>query len=125
MKLRLRSNTLRLRLNQHEVGRLAQGLTVEEVTPFPGAQQLKYSVALGTELGARFESGHIRVTIPQTAAATWFGSDQVGIEGTVEDGHGASLRVLVEKDFACLKPRPEEEDENAFPHPEAGAATCN
>ena len=36
-------------------------------------------------------------------------------------GGDEPLRILVEKDFACLVEREGEDDSDAFPHPDGGA----
>ena len=42
MKLRIRGNTLRLRLSRSEVDLVGQGKEVEESTSFPGGGKLQY-----------------------------------------------------------------------------------
>ena len=42
MKLRIRGNTLRLRLSRSEVDSVGQGKEVEESTSFPGGGKLQY-----------------------------------------------------------------------------------
>src|SRR5947209_4484777 len=106
MKLRIRGNSLRLRLGRSEVSRLAEGGVVMEVTEFGPGQRLEY--ALGTspdvsEPRASFRPGRIEVLLPPTAAREWAAGDEVGIcaeqniEGT---GPDRVLRLLIEKDFS-------------------------
>ena len=114
MKLRIRDNSLRLRLTRSEVDAFATSGRVEARTPF-GAKALVYAIAhepSADRVSARFANDEILVLVPTKTARAWASSEDVGIEAT--DG---ALRVLVEKDFACLKPREGEDDEDAFPHP--------
>ena len=120
MKLRLRGNSLRLRLTQREVNDLVAVGSVEEKTAFGPGASLSYAIALGEvpTVGASFDAGAIRVTVPFAEARAWATSDRVGIEAEQATATaGEPLRLLIEKDFACLKPRTGEDDRDAFPNP--------
>lgn len=122
MKLRIRDDSVRLRLTRGEVASLVEGGRVDaEVRfgPAPG-ERLSYSIVLGgTSLVARFSDGRIEVSVPEASARSWASSDVVGFEHVQEVGGGRTLRILVEKDFACLTTRPHEDDADAFPNPKA------
>lgn len=127
MKLRIRGNTLRFRLTQGEVDALAASGRVEDGTTFGPGAKLVYALALRAGIPApvaRLEGARIEVGLPEEAARAWASSDQVGIEAEQAIEGGGTLRLLVEKDFACLKPRTGEDDEDAFPHPEARGPGC-
>jgi hypothetical protein len=113
MKLRFHSNSLRLRLSQSDVARLAGGGSVEEIVTFAPGNALVYSLesGVGDEIAASFENGRIRVTLPAAAARRWIASDEAGMEGS-----SGPLHVLVEKDFQCIH-RESEEDADSFPNP--------
>lgn len=113
MKLRIRGNSLRLRLSQSEVTQLAQRGRVEDAIAF-GPSKLTYVLATSDvdRIGAVYEDHRIVVTLPKSRAAKWTSSDEVGIES---DG---DVKVLVEKDWSCLEPREGEDDTDAYPHPE-------
>lgn len=113
MKLRLRGATVRLRVTRSEVERLAAGEVVVEEVPFAGAA-LRYALGVAdvAEIDARFERGRVDVRLPRARAARWLDSDEVGLSATQ-----GTLGILIEKDFACLKPRAGEDDGDAFPHP--------
>jgi hypothetical protein len=119
MKLRLRGNSLRLRLTQREVNDLVAVGSVEEKTAFGPQALLAYAIAVGEgpSVSASFEAGAIRVTVPLAEARSWATSDRVGIEAEQATAGGEPLRLLIEKDFACLKPRTGEDDRDAFPNP--------
>jgi len=119
MKLRIRGNSLRLRLSQSEVTALVEDGKVEDAISF-GGPRLVYALHLANdlkEIGATFVESRILVAVPGDRGRRWAESDDVGIEH--DDG---TLRILVEKDFACLRPREGEGDEDAFPHPKAERA---
>jgi hypothetical protein len=113
MKLRIRGNSLRLRLSRGEVTQLAENGRVEDAISF-GPSKLTYVLETSAEgrVGATYEDHRIVVTLPKDRAASWTSSDEVGIES---DGE---VKILVEKDWSCLKPRSGEDDSDAFPHPE-------
>lgn len=122
MKLRTRANTIRLRLTQGEVARIAEGQSVEEHL-YVGPTEAD---ALGTELrpspsiegiGARFEGRTLVVELPRGLATAWARGDEVGLRAEVPAPGGRTLGILIEKDFACLTRRAAEEDEDAFPNP--------
>ncbi len=126
MKLRTRGNSIRLRLTQGEVSALVEKGRVEEHLAFGGGARLSYALVAdeaATAIAARYAEGAITVTVPLGKARTWASSDDVGFEAEQATG-GEVLRILVEKDWQCLKPRDGEEDKDAFPHPGSGGSTC-
>ena len=123
MKLRIRGNTLRLRLTRSEVEAIGAGKTVVELTEFPDGTTLSYRLVPGAELSARQSmTGHvfdIAVEIPHTAASVWAASDDevsFNSEGAVQVDQ---LAILIEKDFTCITPREGEEEIDTYPNPNA------
>lgn len=86
-------------------------------------ERLIYAVApvAGESVRASFASNEVCVTIPCVIARQWAEGAAVSIEGKQPVGEGATLTILVEKDFSCLKPRDGEDDSDAFPNPSANA----
>jgi hypothetical protein len=68
---------------------------------------------------AKVTASSIVVRVPTRDAARWASTDEVGIEGYQPAGGPASLRILIEKDFACLDGT-DERNADTFPHPLAG-----
>ncbi|CAN5904930.1 hypothetical protein BH11MYX4_BH11MYX4_67680 [soil metagenome] len=123
MKLRIRGNTLRLRLSRTEVDELAaRGEVHDGITFGPAAgERLGYSLVTSddaTAASAHLSSKGITVTLRRALALDWASSDAVGLDAQQAIGTGEALKILVEKDFACLKPREGEDDADAFPNPE-------
>ena len=129
MKLRIRANTLRLRLVRAEVDALlANGETREAMPALGGA--LDYVFALGAgdaptaELKTSAAGAELRVTWPRAEAIAWAQDPRaVGMRATVAlpagaDGKAGELSLLVEKDFPCLVVREGEDDSDAFARPE-------
>jgi hypothetical protein len=63
------------------------------------------------------EGSRIELALPADTVRRWAESETVAIEGEQPAADGRRLRILVEKDFACLKERPGEDDADAFPNP--------
>jgi ribosomal protein S6E (S10) len=122
MKLRVKHNSIRLRLTQTEVAQFAASGRVEEAIEFGNDPQQKFIYAIeksvdGGEISAAFADRQITVFVPFKVAASWADSDDTGIEAEQNFGDGKRLRILIEKDFACLKPRRGEDERDAFPNP--------
>jgi hypothetical protein len=121
MKLRIRGNTLRLRLSQSEVDQIGRGQSVVETTTFPDGGQLQYLIRTSEFQTNVVKSGGvlntlIEVIVEKTVAERWVGSEEVGLYGATPLLVG-SLELLVEKDFACINPRDGVEDKDSFPNP--------
>ncbi|HLT35145.1 MAG TPA: hypothetical protein VK034_02645 [Enhygromyxa sp.] len=125
MKLRIRGDSLRLRLTRGEVQQLRETGSVVETIHF-GTGELHYELR-GADVDApvaRFDGSRIEVSLPRDQANAWADGEQVGIAAEQALEHG-SLTLLIEKDFRCLAPREGEDDGDAFPHPGADSgATC-
>jgi len=120
VKLRIRQNTLRLRLTRSEVDRLAEVGRVEEATIFSPTKRLRYALATdakASDLGATFADDLVQVNVPLALAREWAASERVSLQGDAKVEGGEPLRLLVEKDFECLKERVGEDDSDAYPHP--------
>jgi len=122
MKLRVRGNTLRLRLSRGEVNELAARGEVRDGVAFGAepSERLGYAIVASdgaAVTSARLAGGSIEVIVPRSLAREWAASETVGFEAEQAIGEGLSLQILVEKDFACLTPRKGEDDADAFPNP--------
>jgi len=123
MKLRIRGNSIRLRLSQGEVFSLVAEGVVRESVHFSAApvDRLTYSVQLSTSMStpsASRHNGDLVVMLPRALAVQWANSGQTGITHVQSLGNRGDLRIVVEKDFRCLQPRPEEDEADNFPHPD-------
>jgi hypothetical protein len=120
MKLRIRGNSLRFRLNQTEITSLATGNEVKETTDFGNGETFVYSISTSKieQTIASFQNGKIQISVPIDSAKNLAESDEVGISANQN-----SLKILIEKDFACLQPRGEE-DKDTFPHPKENDLKC-
>jgi len=126
MKLRIKGDSLRLRLTQGEVTQLDTGGVVEEKVRFPGSSALTYRLrrdAVATSMNASFAEGAVEVRVPEKAVRAWANSNDEGISGSQPIAAGEELRISVEKDFKCLAPREHEDESDNFENPTVGK-TC-
>jgi len=125
MKLRIRGDSIRLRLKRGEVAELAAGKSVAEETHFPDSVlTYRLDVSEGNNIEASFASGNLVVSLPSSRVLGWVTNDEVSLTDTQSLANGATLTVLIEKDFACLDPghgRDEEDDADSYPHPSAAS----
>jgi hypothetical protein len=115
----MKGDSLRLRLTRAEVRQLAQTGRVEEHVHFGAHGVLVYRLQRApgaATLGATFDTGVIEIQVPEARAREWCDSELVTLEG-VQNEAAAELRIIVEKDFACLAPRRDEDESDNFPHP--------
>jgi len=127
VKLRIRDNTVRLRLTRGEVDCLRTQGIVASATGFPGGREFQYRVESSPAIvnpAAFFSDNTISVRLPETAVLAWATSDQVSLPGEQVLDDGTKLDILVEKDFACLAPREGEDESDMYPHPNAGTESC-
>ena len=122
MKLRIRGNSIRLRLTQSEVRRLADDGKVEEWTDF-GGRRFGYGVRTDdvTAPVASFDGAGVLVRLPRNIVRPWADGEDVGIEASQPAGEGAMLKILVEKDFVCIDGPADENQDDAFPNPRGAA----
>jgi hypothetical protein len=119
MKLRIKGNSLRLRVSQSELARLMTVGRIEETIQFAPESHARLTYALTVrdvkeDMGLEYLDQTVTVVLSSAAARLWAESEDVGIYA---DG---MVSLLVEKDFACLDGN-HPEDADAFPNPQAGA----
>lgn len=121
MKLRIKGNSLRLRVSRSELATLIKSGAIEDTIHFGMAPDAKLTYALrhasaASAIQVEYLPQQVVVVLSTEVTERWAASDQVGIYGSAETRAGA-LEIVVEKDFACLDGNPLDED--AFPNPNA------
>ena len=122
MKLRIKGNSIRLRLGRSEVQQLTIAGAVEESTAFgPFKQQcLAYALCVSHEeqpIYAYLIERRIEIRVPKSVIDHWAATDQVSIQAVQRSGLAGELRILIEKDFACIDDASAESQADAFLHP--------
>ncbi|CAZ98199.1 hypothetical protein Q4603_04125 [Zobellia galactanivorans] len=117
MKIRIKGNSVRVRITKSEVTQLCKEGVVQEVTPFISGS---FTYALRSQdvsgLTADFQDNTITVVLPQELVKDWEDNNRIGFNGSVPLGDGQNLLLLVEKDFTCIEDRGEDESDN-YPNP--------
>ena len=113
MKIRIKGNTLRMRISQTEYRSLVDEQSIQDQINF-GSGALIYMIEWNDETvaGVDMRNHIIRVKLEAAQIKEWEEKDLVGI-----DFKSGDLSVLIEKDFQCLKPRPDENEEDLYPNP--------
>lgn len=119
MKIRIRGNSVRIRVSQTELEHLAEHGVAEDRIRFGPGAELAYRVCVvpNGEVRAALADGAITVEVPRAAVESWLDPSEVSIRGEQPIGAGDALKILVEKDFACLAPREDEDQADLFPNP--------
>ena len=134
MKIRIKGNSLRLRLLRGEVLRLGEFGRVTETIQFGALPQEKLTYSLESSrnaktISAQFTNNQITVTVPESKARNWVETEQVTLENNQPIEKGIQnderkndapqniLKILIEKDFVCLDRKDDPDNNDAFPHP--------
>ena len=122
MKIRIKGNTIRLRLSQLETQQLDNDGIVKESTTFGVQPDAHFFYALRLDETAKtitavFLNNEIRVALPYPLGSNWIHTDLVGVSAEMPIGDGRFLSILIEKDFKCLTDREGEDETNNFPNP--------
>lgn len=121
MKLRLQCNSIRFRLKRSEVEEFARTGRVEEKIISGNGDEGTFSYVLESVDSvsspiATLKPRAMIVQVPPDAVMRWASTDQIGIEDEQLVDNQTSLRILIEKDFACIDGT-DEDNTDTFPNP--------
>jgi hypothetical protein len=120
MKIRIKGNSIRIRLTKTEVENFGKFGVLEDATEF-GNTILKYAIESKStidQLQASFENNRIAVWIPENIKQEWVSTERIGFENKFNIGNDKQLFLLIEKDFVCLDNTFEDQSDN-YPNPNA------
>lgn len=122
MKLRLRENSIRLRLLQTEVKQLRETGNVSERIIFGvnPTGTLTYSLRVSEDaekIYAQMTDNQIEIFLPLNEAENWADTNEVGLYATQNIGDIGELKISIEKDFVCVERPNDKDNKDAFPHP--------
>ncbi|MGB0431235.1 MAG: DUF7009 family protein [Bacteroidia bacterium] len=126
MKLRIKGNSIRIRLSQSEVNQFGENEICFDKVSF-GLNELTYQLHMADvdEVTTDFENNTISVAVPYALAQQWVNTNtMVGFNHKQTYANNKELLILVEKDFQCLATRPNEDESDNFPNPSAGELKC-
>ena len=118
MKLRIRGNSIRLRLLRGEVAQFSATGAVSETVNF-GQLSLIYTLrasGAASKISAKFANNEIIITVPDALARDWAESNEIGFEAEQLISANETLKILVEKDFVCLDRPDDADNRDAYPH---------
>ncbi len=107
MKIRIRGNSVRIRITQTELKNFGLNGELHEETCFgPGDNQVFRYQLLRSDRHERLTAGisnnTITVFMPFKMAVEWVTTNRITFEDNMDIGNGMQLRILIEKDFACI-----------------------
>jgi hypothetical protein len=114
MKIRIKGNSIRLRLTKTDVHNLKKNSFVEEITTIGTQQVFKYALIVDNEkqkLSASFNDNKITVYLPKIEAYIITDTDKITVEGSQKNGEESDLFILVEKDLECLDSTTEDQSD--------------
>jgi hypothetical protein len=114
MKIRIKGNTIRLRLSKSEVAFFEKEKLISEQTNF-GNSTLTYQLitdASADSIKATLQNNCISVHIPAEDSLKWTSSNLVGLSKEMNVGNDKKLFILIEKDFKCLDETIEDQSDN-------------
>ncbi len=113
MKIRIKGNSIRLRLMVSEVRAMGELKKVSEKTEFADrAFVYELSPSENEDFQAYFVGDVLGVKVPPAVLREWATGDKVGINAEIN-----GLKILIEKDFKCLTERRPEEEGDTFANP--------
>jgi hypothetical protein len=120
MKLRIKGNSIRIRVSKTEVANFEKDGVLNESTFF-GTNHFHYCLKktnASSTLYSDYQNNCITLYIPEEIATEWTTTDMVGFNHKMPLGNDEHLFLLVEKDFVCLDNTFEDQSDN-FPNPNA------
>lgn len=116
MKIRIKGNSIRIRLSKSDLDKFSANGYLEETTTFVSST-LTYALkkrndSFGETLTADMQNNTITMYVPQKIANEWHNIDKVGYDASMAIGKGEMLYILLEKDFKCLDETIEDQSDN-------------
>lgn len=105
MKIRIKGNSIRLRLTKTDIKNLKENRKVEEKTIIGNEQIFSYSLEIfeqAEHIFSRFENNTISVFLPKKEAEILTNTDEITVSGHQKNGEIGDLFLLIEKDLKCL-----------------------
>ena len=114
MKIRIKGNSIRLRLTKTDVADLKEKGMVSEKTVFDSETIFHYSLyvdADSKEINAKFSDQTIEIFLPEKEAKILIDTEQITIENSQYNGEKDQLFLLIEKDLQCLDSTSEDQSD--------------
>ena len=116
MKIRIKGNSVRLRLSQNEVNSLVKDHMITDTCSLANSQFVyRIKASDNNEIDVLMSGSELDVHVPMDLLKDWDTDTRVGFDHTLNNG----TYVLIEKDFKCLIERTHEDESNLYPNPRA------
>ena len=118
MKIRIKGNSIRIRLSKSETALFAAKGYLEERTEFSNNTFI-YAVKATEDrtMSAKFVSGNITMHIPKHLIKEWASSNLVSLDYNMPLPNDKTLDLLLEKDFKCIDAVVTEDQSDYFENP--------
>lgn len=119
MKIRIKGNSVRLRLSRPEIELFGKEGYLEEKTEF-GKSTFTYAIQKlfdGKGLDASFTDKKLTLFVPQKTVQEWTTTNTIGYNHELEIGENKTLFLLIEKDFKCIDGEETEDQSDYFDNP--------
>jgi hypothetical protein len=119
MKIRIKGNSVRIRISKSELNEFAQSGVLQEETDF-GLQKFSYKLIARDQespLDANYTGKAIEIYVNQHEAQNWANTELVGIKHYKPLANDNSLFLLLEKDFKCIDNEAMEDQSDNFDNP--------
>ncbi len=118
MKIRIKGNSVRIRVSKSETEKFVTYGYLEERTLF-GNNTLTYAVKSVEDkcMSAEFISGNITMHIPKHLIEEWASSNLVSLDYKMPLSIDKTLHLLLEKDFKCIDAVITEDQSDYFENP--------
>ena len=110
MKIRIKGNSIRLRLTKTDVQTLKENGLVEEKTIVNAEEIFSYSLMIDEaieNISANYQNNKITVYLSNEEARILTETDEITVQGSQDNG----LFLLVEKDLQCLDTTSEDQSD--------------
>lgn len=114
MKIRIKGNSIRLRLTKTDVQNLKTHSYIEETTTIGTQQVFKYALKIDDEkeqISAYFNDNKITIYLSKTEANIITDTAEITVKGSQKNGEEKDLLLLVEKDLECLDSTSEDQSD--------------
>lgn len=119
MKIRIKDNSIRLRLTKTDVDDLRNKHVVACRTVISEKELFQYELRIlkdATKISAAFGNGKITLTLSPEIARVLTETNEITVKGEQNNGVNEKLSLLIEKDLQCLD-ETEEDQSDMYDNP--------
>lgn len=119
MKIRIKDNSVRLRLSKPDLDLFGNEGYLEEKTEFPGST-FTYAIQKlfdGKYIDASFIDQKLTLFVPKHIVQEWTETNTIGFNHNLPVGDNKTLFLLIEKDFKCIDGDVTEDQSEYFDNP--------